>query len=181
MPATEAPKAIDIPSATDDPAAYQRALLEVAGDQEPVEAIATTPARVRELCGDLTDEQAGREPEPGEWSAREVIGHLFDVDIVYGFRWRLILTEENPSYPGYDEKGWAPLARLPLWQMINAWESLRAANVALLRSLTEEQWQRVGRHGEQGEETIEVMARKIVGHDIAHVNQLARALHAIRG
>lgn len=181
MPGTEAPEAINIPSATDNPGEYQRALLAVAGDQEPVEAMAGTPAKVREICAGLTEEWAAREPEPGEWPAKQIIGHLFDVDIVYGFRWRLVLTEENPAYPGYDEKGWAPLPRLPLWQMINAWESLRAANVALLRSLSEQQWQRVGRHGEQGSETIEVMARKIVGHDLAHVNQLHRAVWATRG
>lgn len=168
-------QAIPIPSATEDPAAYQRALLEVAGDQDALQVMAVTPAKVRELCAGLTLEQVTQEPEPGEWSVAQILGHLFDVDVVYGFRWRLVLTEDSPSYPGYDEKLWAPLSRLPFWQMMSAWEGLRAANVAVLRDRSAAELQRVGVHGEQGAETLDVMIRKVAGHDLAHLNQMERA------
>ncbi len=32
---------------------------------------------------------------PGDWNAHQVVGHLFDVDIVYGFRWRLALSRRS--------------------------------------------------------------------------------------
>jgi hypothetical protein len=180
MTSAEAYEAIEIPSATDDPEAYVQALLDVAGDRDPFESMATTPSRARELCADLPLGLAKVEPEPGEWPAEYIVGHLYDVDVVYGFRWRLVLTEENPSYPGYDEKLWAPLPRLPFPQLLTAWEGLRASNVALLRAISEQDWQRTGRHGEQGGETLEVMVRKVVGHDIAHLDQLARAVRDVR-
>lgn len=179
MTSAEACEAIEIPSATEDPAAYVAALLDVAGDADPFEVMATTPAKARELCAELTDDLARALPEPGEWPAEYVVGHLFDVDMVYGFRWRLVLTEDNPSYPGYDEARWAPLPRLPFRQMLNAWEGVRASNVALLRATPRSDWQRTGRHGEQGPETLEMMVRKVVGHDIAHLNQLARTVRAV--
>jgi hypothetical protein len=180
MTSAEAPEAIYIPSATDDPAAYQQALLEVLGDQDHFSVIATTPSKVRALCADLPLELAGKEAEPGEWSVEQIVGHLYDVDIVYGFRWRLVLTEDSAFYPGYDEKRWALLPRLPFWQTLNAWEGLRASNAALLRALTDEDHRRTGLHGEQGAETIDVMVRKVAGHDLAHLNQIERTVWALR-
>jgi len=180
MPSADVPEAIHIPSATADPLAYQRALLEVVGDQDPLAVIATTPAKARAICADLTLDVVDKDPAPGEWSVTQIIGHLHDVDIVYGFRWRLALTEESPFYPGYDEGRWAQLPRLPFWQLLNAWEGLRATNSALLNSLSEDQLKRTGLHGEQGAETIDIMVRKVAGHDIAHLNQLQRAAWSVR-
>ena len=174
------PERVDIPSATHDPDSYVRALLEVAGEREPSTVLGTTPARARLLFQDLPDRLLDVSPAPGEWSAASIVGHLHDVDIVYGFRWRLVLTEDNPDYPGYDEKSWAALPRLPFWQLFNAWEGLRAANVALLRALPADAWQRTGGHGEQGTETLRTMIMKVVGHDIAHLIQLYRTVRAAR-
>jgi hypothetical protein len=64
--------------------------------------------------------------------------------------------------------------------MVNAWEGLRASNVVLLGTLTAADLARTGRHGEQGTETVDVMVRKIAGHDIAHINQVTRAAWAVR-
>lgn len=177
--ATEVPR-IDIPSATEDPAAYVTALLEVAAERDPFDVLAKTPIWARQLFADLPTELAETVPEEGEWPAAFVVGHLFDVDIVYGFRWRLVATEDNPVYPGYDEEKWAPLPRLPFRQMLDAWTGLRASNVALLAPMSAEDWQRTGRHGEQGGETMEVMIKKVVGHDIAHINQIYRAIRLVR-
>lgn len=171
---------IDIPSATEDPAAYVDALLEVAGDRDAFDILPRTPVWAKQLFGDLSAELAETVPEPDEWPAAFVCGHLFDVDVVYGFRWRLVATEDNPVYPGYDEQLWAPLPRLPFRRMLDAWEGLRASNVALLAALPKEDWQRTGRHGEQGGETMEVMIRKVIGHDIAHINQIYRAIRLVR-
>lgn len=180
MTSVEKPETIFVPSAVTDPAEYQRALLELAADGDPLATFAGTPAAVGKLCADLPVAALSRPPEPGEWSIAEVIGHLLDVDIVYGFRWRLVLTEDDPAYPGYDERRWASLPRLPFWQMFNVWEGLRASNVVLLRSLTQENLARSGVHGEQGPETVDVMVRKVAGHDIAHVNQIERAAWTVR-
>jgi len=98
------------------------------------------------------------------------------VDIVYGFRWRLVLTEDEPTYPGYNEKLFTPLARPPFWSLMSAWEGLRAANAVLLRATPREQWGRRGIHGEQGGETFDEMVRKLAAHDLAHLNQIERAL-----
>jgi hypothetical protein len=171
---------LEVPSATDDPAEYVRRLSEIAEGLDALPELAATTVRARDLCAFLPDHLVAVEPEPGEWPPLMVVGHLFDVDIVYGFRWRLVLTEEDPVYPGYIEVEWAKLPRLPFWQMFDAWEGLRASNLVLLAGMTEADARRTGRHGEQGGEDTTVMVTKVVGHDKAHLNQLYRAIRAVR-
>ena len=75
-------------------------------DTDPVATLGSTVEQWRAITGGLTNDQLTNSPVDGEWSVAQITGHLLDVDIVYGFRWRLMLTEDNPSYPGYDEKLW---------------------------------------------------------------------------
>lgn len=167
---------IGLPDATTEPRTYRDALLAVAADLEPLEVIAQTPERVREL---LRGHDAGaleRRPAEGEWSAAEILGHLLDDEIVNGFRLRLTLTADRPSYPGNDPERWVQLPKPPVDRLLPAWEGLRAYNLWLLRSIPGSEWSRVGIHAEQGPETVEVLIRKNAGHDLAHLNQLERCL-----
>lgn len=167
---------IEIPDATREPAAYVDALVHTLGDRDPLEVYERTPDEVAELCRHLSDDQWHIPLAEGEWTAAQVVGHILDVDIVYGFRFRLVLTEDNPSYPGYNEKLWSELARPAPQHVVDALQGLRACNVALLRDLADADWTRPGTHGEQGPEAIKIMVEKIAGHDLAHLNQLARTI-----
>jgi DinB superfamily len=171
---------IVIPDAATQPAAYVAALLRTLGDRDPVEVYARTAAEARQLCQDLDGPAWATPMAPGEWSALQVVGHLLDVDIVYGFRWRLALTGDNPTYPGYDEKGFARLARPAPARLLDALDGLRQANLALLRSLDEADLRRTAVHGEQGTEDVRLMIDKVGGHDLAHLDQLRRTVAVAR-
>lgn len=168
--------AVEIPDATADPAAYVRALTGTLGDHDPLEVYSTTADEVRQLCQDLSGPQWDVPLGGGEWSAAQIVGHLIDVDIVYGFRFRLVLTEDEPEYPGYDEKLWSQLPRPEPAGLVAALAGLRAYNAGLLSRTPRDRWQRRGTHGEQGPEQFGLMVAKIAGHDLAHLNQLARTV-----
>jgi hypothetical protein len=169
---------IQIPDATLEPAAYVQALVATLGDREPLEVLRQTPTAVRSMCAGLTEAQWRTPMAEGEWTALQVVGHLLDVEVVYGFRWRLILTEDRPSYPGYDEKRWSLLPRPASTRLLAALEGLRAVNLALMGGVDEDAATRPGVHGEQGEERFDLTIRKVAGHDLAHLNQLARTVAA---
>jgi hypothetical protein len=171
---------IQIPDATLEPAAYVQALIATLGDREPLEVLRQTPAAVQSMCAGLTEAQWGTPMAEGEWNALQVVGHLLDVEVVYGFRWRLILTEDRPAYPGYDEKRWSLLPRPVPSQLLGALAGLRAVNLALLEGVDDASG-RSGVHGEQGEERFDLTVRKVAGHDLAHLNQLARTVAAATG
>ncbi|MQA84452.1 MAG: hypothetical protein GEV03_07480 [Streptosporangiales bacterium] len=169
---------IPIPDATREPAAYVTALLATVGDRDPVEVYARTAEQARRLCTPLDDTGWFTPLGEGEWNAYQVVGHLFDVDVVYGFRIRLALTEDTPSYPGYNEKAFSLLARPAPAVLLDSFAALRAANLALFRSLAAEDWERRAIHGEQGSEDVRRMVSKVGGHDLAHLNQLERTVEA---
>jgi hypothetical protein len=171
---------IEIPDATREPAAYVRALVNTLGERDPLEVYAATTATAAGICDGLDDARWHVPLAAGEWSAAQIVGHLFDVDVVYGFRWRLVLTEDKPAYPGYNEKLWSGLPRPDPAGLLDAWSGLRAANVALLRAIPRDDWERWGTHGEQGDEQFGLMVDKIAGHDLAHLNQLARTVAVAR-
>lgn len=170
-----------MPDAAAEPAAYKQALLELSERDDPLEILGHTVAAWRALTQGLTPVQLNREPEPGEWSITQITGHLFDADLVFGFRGRLMLTADNPMYPGYDEKLWTPMPRPPFDQLLDAWAGLRNANLLVFTAAPKEAWSRGATHSEQGPETFDELIRKLAGHDIAHLNQVRRAAEAVSG
>lgn len=170
---------ITIPDATNEPEAYVRALLDVVGRRDPIGVLRATHREVARLTGGVESALLELPLAPGEWSVAQLVGHLFDVDIVYGFRWRLLLTEDDPRYPGYNEKAWALLPKPPFPALMQVWGGLRDANLDLLERIPRPEWERTAIHGEQGRETCAVMVRKLAGHDLAHLEQLERTLTAV--
>ena len=162
-----------MPDATSDPIDYRDALLALAGDRDPLTILAGTPYAVAALCANAASAPTAA---PGEWSPADVVGHLVDAEMTLGFRWRQTLAADEPTLPGYDEKRWAALPKPPLDELAITFRVLRTHNLHLLRHLDAEQLRRVGVHSEQGPETLDVMIRKLAGHDLAHLDQLTNAV-----
>jgi len=171
---------IAIPDSAVDPSAYVASLLRTLGNQDPVAIYQETFDRVETITRGLSDGQWLLPLTSHEWSPYQIVGHLVDVDIVYGFRLRLALTSDNPTYPGYDERAWADLPKAPPEGILTGLHALRTLNHALITSIPRSAWKRRGVHGEQGPEDVELMIRKLAGHDLAHIEQLARTVeHAV--
>jgi hypothetical protein len=163
-----------------DPEGYQRELLALVGGRDPIEVLAATPAALRAQTGGVSDDLLGRRPEPNEWSAAEVVGHLWDAEIASAFRVRVILAQDTPRLVGWDQDAWATLARPPFAELLAAFTALRAANVALIRRTPETRWDRIGLHEERGPVSVRLMIELLAGHDHAHLAQLDRTLAAVR-
>lgn len=161
--------------------AYVRALLDLLGDRDPLAVQAALLDRLREAVDGL-DGQALRRPEaPGKWSILEVAAHLADSELVYGYRMRLILAEDTPAIPGYDQDAWASKLRYneaDLDLLLDQLAAQRTANLALLRSLSEEEWERTGLHSERGVESVRQIARLLAAHDLVHLRQIDRIKRA---
>ncbi len=54
--------------------------------------------------------------------------------------------------------------------------TVREANLALLKSLSPEQWKHFGQHAERGQESIEHIVRMVAGHDLIHIRQIEAIL-----
>ncbi len=153
------------------------ALIELLGSREPLKVMASTSDALHEATNGFSREFA-RIPEAEEkWSVVEVIQHLADSEIVYGYRMRLIVAEDKPNIPGYDQNAWAANLRYNDVEMGDALEdflAMRAMNLRWLRSLSDDELDRWGLHSERGEESVRHIAKLLAAHDLVHLNQIAR-------
>jgi uncharacterized damage-inducible protein DinB len=140
--------------------------------------IAEAPSRLREAVSGLSEEQLDTEYRPGGWTVRQVVHHLPDSHLNRYVRFKLALTEEEPTIRPYDEDRWARLedTRLtPPAISLDLLEALHERWVVLLRSLSTEDFRRTFRHPDLGR----VSLNKNVGlyawhgrHHIAHITAL---------
>ena len=167
------------PAAAATASAYTRALLDVLGNRDPVDVLSELMPWLAERIRTV-DQRILRVPEaPGKWSVIEVLQHLADSDLVFGFRLRMILTEERPPLQAYDQDAWARKFKYRDVQLdvaMNQLDSLRAANVHVLRQLSPGQLERVGLHSERGPESAGFLLRLMAGHDLVHRRQVDRIL-----
>jgi hypothetical protein len=56
-----------------------------------------SPARIAELTAGLAPSKLHANPEPGEWSANDVLAHLRSCADVWGDYMRRILAEDQPA------------------------------------------------------------------------------------
>jgi uncharacterized damage-inducible protein DinB len=139
------------------------------------------PTLVRAIEG-LNDRGLREREGPGKWSILEVIQHLADTELVYGWRVRQILTSETPVIQAYDQDAWATQLRYNEASLDGAVDQLRAlrrANIQLYRSLTDEQRQRCGIHSERGRESVGDIMVGLVRHDFQHMRQIERIKKAV--
>src|SRR5262249_18405679 len=147
--------------------------------KEPLAVQAATAKRLEQLLAGVPAARLRKRPAPGKWSVSEIVAHLADAEIVGAFRMRLILGSPGVAIAAYDPDTWNTSghydARDPR-KSVEQFRVLRAGNLALLESLTPEQWRHDGVHSERGRESIELMARMFAGHDINHLRQVEAIL-----
>jgi len=169
--------------AKDEADAYIEAILGLLGEQEPLAVLAAMPGALRRLTGDLSAEELARPEAEGKWSAAQVLQHLADSELVWGYRLRKVLAEDRPTLVGFDQDLWASrlgYATADAGRALAVFAALRAAHVAMLRAATEHDLARCGVHEERGEESVAHMMRLYAGHDLAHRRQLERIRGAVR-
>ena len=160
----------------------QRITAHVEG-KEPPAVPAATAKKLERLIKGVPTSKLRKRPAADKWSVREIVAHLADAEIVIGFRMRLILGAPGTPIAAYDQDAWVASGhyekRDPR-KSVQQFSAVREANLALLESLTPEQWKHYGVHSERGQETIERMVRMTAGHDMNHLQQIEEIVRGKR-
>lgn len=145
------------------------------GSRNAVETVTQTPERVASLIDTIGDPRANEAPAPGKWSPREIVAHLADCELVFAFRLRQTLTEANPTIQPFDQDRWAVnYAAYDLASALATFSAVRRWNIALIRSLQPEAFERKVTHPERGAMTFQTVVETMGGHDLNHIAQLER-------
>ena len=158
-------------------AAYTTAVLGLLGARDPLEGPRQTASELARSIEGLSAAQLSTPESPGKWSVRQVLQHLADSELVWGYRLRMVLAHDRPQITGYDQDLWAERLGYEQANVEHALEEfavLRQANLRLLTQASAADLQRVGVHAERGEESVAHMIRLYAGHDLLHLQQLRR-------
>ncbi|HMD98927.1 MAG TPA: bacillithiol transferase BstA [Terriglobia bacterium] len=149
---------------------------------EYISNIEQTPVRLRAAVGGLSDQQLDTPYRPDGWTVRQVVHHLPDSHMNAYVRYRLALTEDEPTIKPYDEAQWAELIdakTAPVEPSLTLLESLHSRWVTLLKSLTPTDWARTFRHPELGVVSLEknlAIYSWHGRHHVAHITSLRRRM-----
>jgi DinB superfamily len=143
--------------------------------QTCLEEIAQAPAKLRSAVQGLSDVHLDTAYRPGGWTVRQVVHHLPDSHLNSYVRFKLALTENEPTIKTYAEDRWAELddtKTTPVEVSLTLLESLHDRWMRLLRSLTPEEWQRTFRHPDMGAMNLEKTLALYAWHGRHHVSHI---------
>ena len=158
---------------------YTQRILANAQGQDPLKLQSATTKKLARLVKGVPTAKLCKRPAPDKWSVAEILAHLADVEIVVGWRMRSILGAPGTPIQAFDQDAWVMAghyAKRDPRKSIEQHRAVREANLALLKSLSSDQWKQYGQHAERGQESIERIVGMIAGHDVNHIRQIERIL-----
>ena len=111
----------------------------------------------------------------GKWTAREVLAHLSDSELVFLGRLRFMLAEENPAVPSWDADHWAAkfsYRTADLAEARDTYALMRRTFIRLFKAADERDLERGGRHPEYPKYTVGLLAEYMLRHNEHHLTQL---------
>jgi hypothetical protein len=150
-------------------------------DGEDVLAIlAEQPGELAAFFAGVPEERAGFRYQPGKWSVREVMGHLIDVERVFGYRAYCFSRGEVQPLPGVDFESYAAEGqydRRSLAGLLEEFRGLRSGSVALFSSMSEEASRRTGT-ADGNPMSVRTFAYVLAGH-VRYHTRLLKELYGV--
>ncbi|HYT73549.1 MAG TPA: bacillithiol transferase BstA [Vicinamibacterales bacterium] len=148
------------------------------GRTRAIAAIRETPAELRAAVRGLDDRQLDTPYRDGGWTVRQVVHHVPESHMNAYIRFKLALTEDNPTIKPYAEDAWAKLAdvkRTPIETSLGLLDALHQRWVTLLELLKPDDFTRPLVHPESGPLTLDYLLQMYAWHGkhhVAHVTTL---------
>lgn len=144
--------------------------------------IERTPAALRSAVQGLSPGQVDTAYREGGWTVRQVVHHVPDSHLNAYVRFKLALTEDEPTIKPYAEDRWAELAdtkTTPIEVSLTLLDCVHDRWVRLLRSFAPADWKRQFRHPELGVVSLEknlALYSWHGRHHVAHVTELRKRM-----
>jgi len=150
-------------------------LLSGSDRKQLIDQIAATPEEMATAVAGLSAEQLDTPYRPDGWTVRQVVHHVPESHMNSYIRFKLALTEAEPTIKPYFEDRWALLddaSQAPIELSLNLLASLHERWVWFLRTLREADFQRTFRHPELGIVSLDKNVALYAWHGRHHVAQI---------
>lgn len=149
--------------------------------EQAIEILSQTPATVKSLLENLSDEWILTEENRDDWNAFDVVGHLIHADETDWIpRAQVILANgENPTFEAFDRYGQFEKSKgKTLPELFDEFAEIRKQCIEDLRAmnLDEEKLKLKGIHPDLGEVTLENLLATWVVHDLTHIRQIVTSM-----
>src|SRR5689334_17145844 len=125
------------------------------GDKDPLQVIASTPGKLREVIEAIGAHRTEQSPARGKWSAREIVCHLADCEVVFAFRLRQTLAEDHHVIQPFDQDKWAARYRgFDVQTALDVFTAVRESNRRLIATVSPQEFAKKLTHPERGEMTF---------------------------
>ncbi|RAP74947.1 DinB family protein [Paenibacillus montanisoli] len=141
-------------------------------DGDLLEQLEASRSQTTAMFSGLTDEQALFRYSPGKWSIKELLGHIVDTERIMSYRLLRVARGDQTPLPGFDENEFVSGASFDsgtVAELVEEYNAVRGATLALLRGLTPEAFLRKGTASNTGI-SARALAYVIAGHELHHVN-----------
>jgi len=137
-----------------------------------------TPVLLNAILRGVSQEQARQCTDgPDGWTVIETMAHIRDFDELSVKRVQIILAQDKPTLPGMDmQANTRRRDSVTLTDEFNAYLESHRRLIALLSSLSAEQWERRSVHPNYGEMSLLELTVSMLWHDVNHIEQITRSL-----
>jgi hypothetical protein len=151
--------------------------------KEWIEDVATLPIKLRQTVNNLTPPQLETPYRPGGWTVRQLVHHVADSHMNAYIRFKLALTEDNPTIKPYDQDAWSQLpdSIMDIEISLKILENIHARWVAILRWMKPQDFEKTYFHPEQG---VKMPLYHVLGlyswhsrHHTAHIEKLIERMY----
>jgi len=146
--------------------------------QEWIEDIRLLPKQLEEALSGATEQALAKSYRENGWTVLQLVHHIADSHMNSYIRFKLALTEDEPTIKPYNEAEWAmlPDSEMPIATSLKLIESLHERWVYLLTSLTDKQLQRAFNHPDSGLTTLAEAIGLYAWHGKHHLAHIQHAL-----
>ena len=143
-----------------------------------LETAEKSPKEIAAAVSGLAPEVLRRKPAPDKWSILEILGHLADIEIVYGYRLRQMLADEKPVIAPMNQDAWAKhlgYTEMSAPELVAAYGLNRHGNLRLLRRLKPSDLEKSAFHPEHKKYvTVANLVEMMAGHGASHLTQIEK-------
>jgi len=155
----------------DEYAGYFQKYLDMLGEADVLELMGGQLKTIREVFDAVDEQETDKAHEPYTWTIKQVLGHVIDVEKVFGSRAHRIAFGGDESLPGFDHNKFVndyDYSSVPLGDLLTEFEHSRMVNKLMFNRLTPEMWERQGECSDK-KISVRAIACLLAGHFIHHV------------
>jgi uncharacterized damage-inducible protein DinB len=145
--------------------------------EEIIKVLEQNMHELENLVAILDDSMLNKTRKNGKWTVKQIIGHLYDTEEVWGKRIELCYLKNKPVLESYDPELYVEKRNYKEQDIKNIILKYRHSRNKTLSLLNKDIWDREGIHQEEGLMNVQMLAETIALHEIHHLSQIKEIIN----